>query len=216
MKKLVTILAIALTVGLAFANDLFIFSADAVKAGSGRRLLPSQGVNQKTGEVVLGLAGQTDAVRATCGWYRVLPEPAISTNETFRCTNYVFSVEGTAQPIGEIKQKPRYKTVTLYSKLKLYVAACKLGIWENLEGYLKNTTTEEGVNLWQAWIQAQDFNDDYPMFLNALENVRAQLMLDEVTFNAILKESISGTYQVQVDENGNEVSDSARSFRRFH
>ena len=56
--------------------DSFVYSRDGKAVSAGPRDLPSVGVRLDTGWTVLGLHGASDAVRAACGWYRVIPDTA--------------------------------------------------------------------------------------------------------------------------------------------
>lgn len=115
MKKLVTI-AICLSALLSLA-DQFMFSADGVTKGSGLRECPSQAVDLKTGEVVVGLHALTDAQRASCGWYRFVPVPKPDTNHYWRVKSYVFAPVGTVSQVWEQYTPPAKKLK--YSKLSI-------------------------------------------------------------------------------------------------
>lgn len=56
--------------------EQYIYVRDG-KVASAPRALPSVGVRQDTGTAVLGLHGASDATRAACGWFRVVPSPVV-------------------------------------------------------------------------------------------------------------------------------------------
>lgn len=120
MKKLVSI-AICLFALMSLA-DQFMFSSDGVKRGSGLRECPSQAVDLKTGEVVVGLHSLTDSQRASCGWYRFVPVPKPDTNHYYRVKSYVFAPGGTVSQVWEqYTPKPRklkYSKLSIIKKLE--------------------------------------------------------------------------------------------------
>ena len=62
---------------LSCSAEQFVFVRDG-RVQSAPRGLPSVGVRLDTGEAVLGLHGRSDAERAACGWFRVLPSREIA------------------------------------------------------------------------------------------------------------------------------------------
>lgn len=89
------VLALILLAGSALA-DSFIFSKDG-KVISGPRDLPSVGVRLDNGQAVLGLHGASDAVKAACGWYRVIPSAQkAATNQIVTGATYTLG-KNTAQ-----------------------------------------------------------------------------------------------------------------------
>ena len=52
----------------------------------------------------------------------------------------------------------------VYSKLKIYTALTTLGKDELLENFMKKTTLPNGVNMYKAWLNAQDVTNQYPGF----------------------------------------------------
>jgi len=179
----------------AFANDMFVYSADAKTEGSGERECPAQGVNLATGAIVIGLNGLTDTERAACGWYRVTPySGTIGTNEIFTCTGHVFRAEGTAERIGRIREKP--KTYTRYSKLKAYTGLCLRGKWNAAEDFMKSTTISN-VNFKVAWDNAQYLADDSVLFTVGVEAAREAIGMTKEEMSAFLKECEDGHFQAR-------------------
>lgn len=78
--------------------DSFIFSKDG-KIISGPRDLPSVGVRLDDGKPVLGLHGASDAVKAACGWFRVIPSTQKApTNQVVASASYTIGKD-TAQEV---------------------------------------------------------------------------------------------------------------------
>ena len=73
-----------------------------VRAGrvqSAPRDLPSVAVRLDTGETILGMHARTDAVRAACGWYRVVPSaPTAAKGQVVTGRSYVLG-KGTVQEV---------------------------------------------------------------------------------------------------------------------
>ena len=111
MKRLLPLLLVA---GSALAADLYLFSSDGATAGSKPRELPSAAIRLDTREPVFGMHALSDAERAACGWYRILPpeRPAWATNHTAVVTNYLIRAEGTAESLAKWREIPR-RTVKL-------------------------------------------------------------------------------------------------------
>jgi len=174
------------------AAELFVYSSDRVTEGSGERECPAQGVNLATGAIVIGLNGKTDAERAACGWYRVVPySGVVATNEMFSCTGHVFRVEGTAERIGRVSEKPR--RYTRYSKLKAYTGLCLRGKWDAANAFMQNTTISN-VNFKVAWDNAQYLSDDSSLFNVGVEAARQAIAMTPEEMAAFLKECEDGTF----------------------
>lgn len=58
---------------------------------------------------------------------------------------------------------PQPEPEVVYSKLKIYQAAASSGMWAAIEQLLKATTVG-GVNMYEAWLLAQDISNKYPGF----------------------------------------------------
>lgn len=212
MKKIiVSLCAVGLAVG-SFAGEKYVFSSDAAKAQSGERQLPMQGVNLKTGKVVLGLPRLSDPEKAECGWYRVIPFefPVGVTNKVFKKTGYTFSQDdGTATQVGETYDKPVVITVQKYSKLKIYEAAAKLNKWAALEAWMQETTIEN-VNLYQAWQMASYITDHNDLFTQAKTAAATAMGMTVAEVDELLKNCEDGTELI--NESGEVVT--ARGFLR--
>lgn len=71
MRRLAAILMLGAALGAGAADEYVFVQKGEVR--SAPRGLPAVGVRLDTGEAVLGLHGRSDAERAACGWFRVLP-----------------------------------------------------------------------------------------------------------------------------------------------
>ena len=84
--------------------EQYIYVRDG-KVASAPRALPSVGVRQDTGTAVLGLHGASDATRAACGWYRVVPSSQkVADAQRVVARNYVIG-KGTAQEVLTIADR---------------------------------------------------------------------------------------------------------------
>ena len=93
-----TILALILIPGLLLAES-YIYSKDGTTVQTGPRDLPSVGVRLDTGKPVLGLHGASDAVKAACGWYRIIPDAAkAASNPVVAARSYTLG-KTTAQEV---------------------------------------------------------------------------------------------------------------------
>lgn len=221
MKKLLIIGLAAVSAFLSFGADngvagttdtMFMYSADGETKGSGERLLPSQAVNLKTGQVVLGLARLTDEERAACGWYRVIPyQGEVASNQYFSCTGYLFKVEGTVEKIGVVKDRPKYKKITKYSKLRIYEASCAMGKWGELEQWMKDTTLQ-GVNIYQAWTFAQYLTDENELFSYAVDKAAEAMGLTPEQVKELLKGCEDGYENELIPPNGGSPRKVRRGF----
>ncbi len=175
MKKLFALLILAAT---ALMADSFLFSQDGVKQGSGLRELPSQGVNLKTGAVVVGLHALTDEQRMECGWYRWENNPRPDTNHYWRCTNYIFTATGTARSVWT-QYTPRPRALK-YSKLSILEKLAEMGKWADVKALLES---EGYIDYWNActYIAA-----DNPRFLSMKPAIAAALGISEKQLDEIL------------------------------
>ncbi len=67
------LLALALSALAASAQNLFVYSTDGKKVLCNPRDIPANAVNLATRQPVLGMHSATPAIKAACGWYRVVP-----------------------------------------------------------------------------------------------------------------------------------------------
>lgn len=191
MTKLLTIIAVLSASCLMAAPQLFIYSPDGKKMGSGARALPVQAVNLSTGKLVLNLQNLDDVARAQCGWYRILPYGGtLASNQVFVATNYIFTAAGTADPIGVVKDKP--VPTYHYSKYKIYLETVKLGKWEALEQWMKDTTVE-GVNFHMAWTLADYIDSSDPLFNHGVALAAAAMDMNRDEVLALLERCIDSS-----------------------
>ena len=122
------------------------------------------------------------------GWYRnaVFP-PSPPEGKVLASTTYV--VEDN-QVVAEYEYEDAPVPVRTFSKLKLYGALVQLGLWDNIETWLKGQTIH-GVNAYTAFMMAQDLNDQNPMFHDCYEAVKQVLGIDDQTAEAILNSAIA-------------------------
>lgn len=162
MKKIASIVVCALA--FVCSADQFMFSIDGQTRGSSLRECPSQAVNLKTGEVVVGLHALTDVQRMECGWYRFVPVPKPDTNHYWKVSSYSFSVSGTVSQVWEQYTPPAKKLK--YSKLSIIE---KLEAMNGQNGFankweeVKAAITASGyIDKWNA---CTFIADDDPNFL---------------------------------------------------
>lgn len=105
-------LALILLAGSALA-DSFVFAKEG-KIISGPRDLPSVGVRLDNGQAVLGLHGASDAVKAACGWFRVIPSAQkAATNQVVVGSTYTLNKD-TAQEVLSFGTR---ETITVQDRL---------------------------------------------------------------------------------------------------
>ena len=168
----------------AAAQDKFIFSADGMTVGSAPRELPSQGFDRVTGQVVVGLHMRTDAERAACGWWRIVPTPQpgiVFSNEYWAVTGYTFTNSVACQAWG--KKWRKVKPVK-YSRLSIYMALRDIAKWDDAEAWMK----AHGV--YEPFMFAQAISSDHPLFTAAKAQAAAALGLTEGQVDAMLKECV--------------------------
>lgn len=76
-----------------------------------------------------------------------------------------------------------------FSKLKLYGALVKAGLWDALVAWLQSQSVE-GINAYTAFTLAQDISDNHPLFKEYYQAARLALGLSEEQAEAILNESV--------------------------
>jgi hypothetical protein len=85
-------------------GEQFVFVRDG-KVQSSPRDLPSVAVRLDTGETILGMHARTDAARAACGWYRVVPSAQTATKgQVVMGRSYVLG-KGTVQEVLTIAER---------------------------------------------------------------------------------------------------------------
>ena len=85
--------------------DSYVFSKDGKTVSAGPRDLPSVGVRLDDGKVVLGLHGATDATRAACGWYRIIPDQAkAASNQVVAVRSYTIGKETAQETLSFVER----------------------------------------------------------------------------------------------------------------
>lgn len=180
MKKMIVIAIAAASMAL-FA-DQFMFSRDGVKPGSGLRELPSQGVELKTGRVVVGLHALDDIQRMACGWYRYEANPKPDTNHYWRVTNYVFAATGTVRAVwAEYTPKAR---ALRYSKLDILEKLAEMGKWTQVKAAM------EASGYLDRWNACTYIAADNERFLAIKPAIAEILGVTEKQLDDMLKECI--------------------------
>lgn len=83
----------------AFSAETYVFARGG-QVLSEPRALPSVGVRLDTGRAVLGLHGKEDAVKAACGWYRVIPAaPVLGANQYVASRGYTLNKETATEVV---------------------------------------------------------------------------------------------------------------------
>lgn len=75
-----------------------------------------------------------------------------------------------------------------YSKLRLYAALTKAGLWDGLMEWLSGQTVD-GMNAKVAFDLAQELSDAHPLFSSMLEQAKSALGVDDEQADAILSAS---------------------------
>ena len=78
--------------------------------------------------------------------------------------------------------------VKKYSRLDVYAACVRLGIWDRMEAWLKSQTVN-GLNAYTAFLLANELRADNELFIPMLEAAKAALGVDDATVKAILDSS---------------------------
>lgn len=74
------------------AQNLFVYSTDGKKVLCNPRDIPANAVKLNTKQPVLGMHSATPAVKAACGWYRVVPSTVTpATNQYVAARTYAIS-----------------------------------------------------------------------------------------------------------------------------
>jgi hypothetical protein len=99
--------------------DQYVYVRDG-RVQSAPRELPSVAVRLDTGETILGLHARTDAVRAACGWYRVVPSAqTVTKGQVVTGRSYVLG-KCTVQEVLTIAER---KTLTPEQRIAAALAA---------------------------------------------------------------------------------------------
>lgn len=121
------------------------------------------------------------------GWYpveKVLPKPTPEDGEElayeYNVSNGVARKTYFVVPVGT-KLGPR-----MFSKLKLYAALARAGLWDGLKAWLESQTVD-GVNAYVAFSLAQELRDDHPLFAAWYSAAKAQLGVTDAQAEEILQ-----------------------------
>lgn len=172
------------------AADLFVFSADAVTAGSSPRELPTQGVSLTTGKVVVGLHALDDAGRADCGWYRYSPgvKPEAHSNEVWKVDGYIFTnYTATAQyTCSWRKVKPRR-----FSKLSIITELEKLpGAQGDASAWVTVRNAISARGLMDKWNACTYIEENHEVFSEYKAQIAAIAGLSVAEIDEILSRCI--------------------------
>lgn len=80
-----------------------------------------------------------------------------------------------------------------FSKLRLYAALSKAGLWDALKSWLE-AQTYEGMNAWEAFSLAQELTEDHPMFAEWFSAAKAALGVDDATAEELLARCVKEGY----------------------
>ena len=84
--------------------DQYVYVRDG-RVQSAPRDLPAAAVRLDTGETILGMHARTDAARAACGWYRVVPSAQTAAKgQVVTGRSYVLN-KGTVQEVLTIAER---------------------------------------------------------------------------------------------------------------
>lgn len=75
-----------------------------------------------------------------------------------------------------------------YSRLSIYLACVKAGLWEKLETWLKSQSVD-GANAYIAFMLATEIREDDPIFVPMLENAATALGVDASVVQEVLAAS---------------------------
>lgn len=78
--------------------------------------------------------------------------------------------------------------VKKYSRLAVYAACVRLGIWDKMEAWLKSHTVN-GLNAYTAFMLANELRADHELFIPMLNAAKAALGVDDATIQAVLAAS---------------------------
>lgn len=183
------IAALALSAALAAnAANAFqaVFSADGATAGSSARECPSQGVDLATGKVVVGLHALSDARRAACGWYRLVPSPrpAATNGVHYVATGFSFSADGTCSPVWTARPVParpaRYSKLLIVRALKAMPDAGGGTKWDALKAKM------DEMGILDEWSVCTWIAGDDPALVAAKPALAAFLGMTEAALDALL------------------------------
>lgn len=161
MHRIKIVMASALAALAAAAA--YVYSGDGATAGSAPRELPSQAVRLGTSEVVVGMHSLTDAERARCGWYRVVPsappDALLRSNEVWRASGWAFSPSGTCERTYSIA----WRRVAPRTWTPLAIKRACGDRWPAVRAAL------QAADIYEDFVMAQELRADDPAFRRGYE-----------------------------------------------
>lgn len=142
-------------------------------------------IDNKIARITFAPADVDSEVLLSDGYLPVDPKPIIRPNYM------VLPPFGVSVENGVVRVKHwRYKRIRdrKFSKLKLYAAAAKAGLWDRLVEWLSNQTVE-GVNAKVAFDMANELAEDNPLFEQWLSKAQDALGLSTEVVDNILANS---------------------------
>ena len=86
---------------------------------------------------------------------------------------------------------PRIAPPRKLSKLKLYCALARAGLWAPLRAWMEQSTLPNGINVAIAYDQAQVLAEDNELFLPYLSQAKAMLGLTDEQVEAIMSQCVA-------------------------
>ena len=90
----------------------------------------------------------------------------------------------------ESSEQVKFRT---FSKLYLYVALAKAGLWEPFKTWLSTQTTEDGINALEAFEKASVLSEGHPLFEQWFSQVKEVLGIGDLEAEQILQYSVVET-----------------------
>lgn len=91
--------------------------------------------------------------------------------------------------VAEERSDVHTKTPRKFSKLKLYAALTRAGLWDELVGWME-TVDAGGINAYTAFMLANELSEEHPMFAEYLALAQTKLGVDDSTLESILSASM--------------------------
>ena len=79
---------------------------------------------------------------------------------------------------------------TIYSKLKIYIACSKAGIWNKVEQWMAEREID-GINMLKAYQEAQQISNNHPLFMDCIGRIQEDLNLENKLIQQLLLDSIA-------------------------
>lgn len=175
-----------------YASERFVFSRDAVTAGSNPMPLPTQGVSLRDGRVIVGLHALSADYRTECGWYLYDPsrKPVAQSNEVWRVSGYDFDVR-SGRAIARWDCAWRKVAAKRYSKLDIITTLKTVnGVPGDANAWVSVRRAIEAADLMDEWNACTYLAEDHPLFA-ALRAQAAQITgMSEAQIAALLERCI--------------------------